>query len=227
MNPTTFYQKIQECFEVQQDQSQSGQMKAYMKNQFEFYGIKSPRRKELLKGFIRKNDLPEGAALQKSIELMWNDPYREMQYAAMDIMAKKIRTMDLSFLDFFEKLILQKSWWDTVDWLAPNGCGKLFQKYPAVKLSYTDRWNQSDNIWLQRSSILFQLKYRHETDVELLKKYILHRATSKEFFVQKAAGWALRQYGKYKPSVVIDFIENHKTKLAPLTMREGLKHLKN
>ena len=163
--------------------------------------------------------------IDQFVKLMWENPHRELQYAAMDLMGKRTRKMDDAFLPFFEELILNKSWWDTVDWLAPNGSGKLFTRYPDQILPYTQRWNLSDNIWLVRSSLLFQLKYREQTDFELLKQYILQVAESKEFFIQKGAGWALRQYAKYNPNSVATFVNTHKSKLSNLTIREALKHI--
>ncbi len=221
-----YFQKIKQLFEAHSVPDQIAPMESYMKNHFRFYGIRSPQRKTILRDFIKQHPIPEGEDLKEFALMMWADPHREMQYSAMEMLDKKSRKMDASFIGFYEKLILEKSWWDSVDWLAPNGCGKLFLKFPDQRLSFTDRWNASDNIWLQRSSILFQLKYRHETDFELLKKYILNHADSKEFFIQKASGWALRQYGKYNPNAVIKFINEHKDELSNLTVREGMKHLK-
>ncbi len=197
-----------------------------MKNKFDFYGIKSPQRKILLRSFIKENGIPEGEDLKELVLLLWYDPHREMQYSAIELLDRKMKKMTPDDIPFFEKLILTKSWWDTVDWLAPNACGKILLKNPLFILPLTNRWNLSDNKWLVRSSILFQLKYRNETDFELLKKYILRHKKSTAFFIQKAAGWSLRQYAKYNPTIVKSFILENETDLPRLTVREGMKHLK-
>lgn len=225
MNPNSYVKELENLFEVNKDASNAAPMKRYMRDQFEFYGIKSPIRRELLRQFLKENDKPLGKALKQVVQLLWENDHREMQYVAMDIMEKVIRKMDDSFLPFLEKLMLQKSWWDTVDWIAPNGFGRIFQKYPQVIKPTTERWIQSDNIWLQRSSIIFQLKYREKTDYQLMFDYILYRAESKAFFVQKGSGWALRQYSKYNAKAVIEFIKDHEDVLSNLTKREGLKWL--
>lgn len=225
MKITNYFSSLKTLFEEHRVPEDAVRMKSYMKNLFEFYGVKSPLRKEILRTHTKSYPVPEGDKLKELVTLMWEDPHRELQYAAMDLMAKKTRKMDNSWFSFFENLILTKSWWDTVDWIAPNGSGRLFQKYPKQILPITNRWNSSDNIWLQRSSIIFQLKYRHETDFDLMKVYILEHASSKEFFVRKASGWAIRQYSKYNPLAVSDFIGEHKDQLSGLTIREGLKWL--
>ncbi len=222
---TDYFNSLEQIFETNRIEADAAPMEKYMRNQFQFYGIKSPLRKELLRAFWKMNAYLEGEDLKAYVRLAWAAPQREHQYTAMETIGKKLKHLDTSFIPFFEELILKKSWWDTVDWLAPNGMGKLFLKFPDLMLRNTNRWIVSDNIWLQRSAILFQLKYKEKTDFDLLTRYILERADSKEFFVQKASGWALREYSKRAADEVVGFIQ--KNDLAPLTKKEGLKWLKN
>ncbi|MCK5077528.1 MAG: DNA alkylation repair protein, partial [Calditrichia bacterium] len=118
-----------------------------------------------------------------------------------------------------------KSWWDTVDFIATNLVGPLFEKYSELIIPYTKKWMDSGNIWLQRTSILFQLKYKEKTDFKLIIGFIQQCSSSNEFFIQKAIGWILREYSKTDASTVIEFVKNNK--LAPLSEREALKWLKN
>lgn len=225
MDSKSYVSQLVQLFEANKNPKNAAPMKRYMRDQFEFYGIKSPLRRELLRQFMIKNGTPSGEELKKTVQLLWENNYREMQYAAMDILEKAARQPDETFLPFLENLILQKSWWDTVDWIAPGGFGRVFQKHPQHIKPVTSRWIKSENIWLQRSAILFQLKYKEKTDAKLLFEYILFRAGSKEFFVQKGSGWALRQYSKYNPKAVVDFIKNNEALLSNLTKKEGLKWL--
>jgi len=196
-------------------------MKSYMKNHFEFFGIKKPMREIISKEIFQTYGIPNAENLKIMIQLCFQEEQREMQYFVNDLLKKSIKNLDDSFLPILESLILQKSWWDTVDFLAPKFAGKILQRYPYHIINYPDKWIESDNIWLQRSAILFQLKYKEKTDVPLLFRYITRRADSKEFFVQKAAGWALREYSKHNPEAVQNFIDT--TPLPKLTVREGLK----
>lgn len=225
MEAEAYYEKLKEFFYEQRDSDNAAPMKAYMKNHFDFLGIKTPLRKELFRSFSKKQKLPDLTESLKLSKLLWHDPYREMQYLALDILEKNVRNMDDTFLDRFVWLIIHKSWWDTVDRIAPNLCGKVLLKYPDKKQKLSRQWNRSDNIWLQRTSILFQLKYREHTDFDLLKEYILNHADSQEFFVQKASGWALRQYSKHNSVAVRTFLEKHQSKLSKLTVKEGSKYV--
>ena len=126
-----------------------------------------------------------------------------------------------------QKLIVTKSWWDSVDYLAPRLIGKNLINQPDEAINYSKKWIESENIWLQRTAIIFQLHYREKTNSDLLFSSVLRRADSKEFFVQKASGWALRQYSKTAPEVVMDFTLKNQNILSALTCREGLKWLKS
>ena len=128
-----------------------------------------------------------------------------------------------NFIAFYEELIKTKSWWDSVDWIRKM-VGVHFQKFPHLIIPTTSEWMASGNIWLQRICLIFQLTYKEETDFDLMKKYILQLANSKEFFIQKGAGWALRQYSKTNSNGVLEFVEENQ-QLAPLTKREALKWL--
>ena len=136
---------------------------------------------------------------------------------------KQIKKQQSNFIDFLEYAIVTGNWWDTVDWINKM-VGIHFMRYPDLQHSYCQKWIDSDNIWLQRVAIIHQLTYKENTDQILLFNLILRRKDSTEFFVQKAAGWGLRQYSKYNPEAVITFITDH-PELSSLTKREGMKWL--
>ncbi|MCV5062626.1 DNA alkylation repair protein, partial [Escherichia coli] len=117
-----------------------------------------------------------------------------------------------------------KSWWDSVDSIVPTFLGDIFLKHPELISAYIPKWIASDNIWLQRAAILFQLKYKQKMDEELLFWIIGQLHSSKEFFIQKAIGWVLREYAKTNPDVVWEYVQNNE--LAPLSKREAIKHIK-
>lgn len=201
-------------------------MKRYMRDQFEFIGLKKPARQALCKAFWKEHSKPKLKTLQDFVLELWASPYRELQYHALDLMHQSIKQLSPEWLNFWEQLIVQKSWWDTVDYLAPRLMGAVLLKHPDLAVPYSQRWIESDNFWLQRTAIIFQLKHKSNTNAQLLFDYILGRADSNEFFVQKGSGWALREYSKTNAQAVIHFTERYKDLLSPLTYREALKWLK-
>lgn len=208
-----------------QNQENAFHMSRYMRNLHPFYGIKTPDREAILKQTLGECALPAPAELPAILQAMWDKPEREWHYCALNIFEKTLKKCPVEALDWVEQLILQNSWWDTVDYLAPRIAGKLFGYFPEQIAPYTQRWIESDNFWLQRSAIIFQLSYKTKTDQALLFAYCERRKDSKEFFIQKAIGWALRQYARCAPQAVRDFVAVQD--LAPLSRREALKHLKS
>ncbi|TYR80623.1 DNA alkylation repair protein [Priestia megaterium] len=199
------------------------QMQQYMRNKFQFLGIKAPERRELLKQFLTEHHLPKEEKLEEVLQQLWDLPQREFQATGLDLLVKMKGVLTKDHIPLLESLIIQKSWWDTVDLLASNTIGYLFQKYPEVIPIYAEKWINSENMWLQRTAILYQLKYKHKTDLNRLFRYIVQHAESEEFFIQKAIGWSLREYSKTNPEAVRTFISEHQLK--PLSKREGLKHI--
>jgi 3-methyladenine DNA glycosylase AlkD len=193
----------------------------YLKNQFKFFGLESRTFKALLKNFIKIHKLPDINKLEEISFTLWEMEEREFQYCAiiiMDKLSKKFRKDDIHWI---QKLIVSKSWWDTVDGLATWICGQYFKMYPD-QVTITQDWIDSGNMWLQRTALIFQLKYKENTNTELLSKYIIQLAEHKDFFIRKAIGWILREYSKTNKLWVREFVSNHK--LSGLSFREATKY---
>jgi len=109
-----------------------------------------------------------------------------------------------------------------VDGLAGWLIGDLFKRHPGLILPTTRDWMDSGNIWLQRSCLLFQLKYKRDTDLDLLFGFIATLSDHKSFWIRKAIGWILREYSKTDPSTVQKFVDAHPG-LSGLSKREALK----
>lgn len=217
-------QDIVSLFEAHRDAEIAEGMRWYMKYQFEFLGIKKPVRNAITKDVFRWAKTAHPDELLALAKDLWKLKEREYCYIAMDIMIKGKAWKSKKMLGVVEKLILDKSWWDTVDLMTTNLVGSYFKAWPETRDEWLEKWMHSGNMWLQRVCILFQLKYREDTDVELLFKYCRALKESHEFFIQKAIGWALREYSLTDPGIIQDFVE--KTALRPLSKREALKHFK-
>ena len=224
ITPATYLEMVKTRFEELGKPEVAEQQMRYMRNQFDFYGLKAPIWTPPTKEFLKEKGIFQGADLMTFVRLCYKEDHREIHYFGTEMAQRALKKEPAKFIYFLEEMILTKSWWDTVDWIA-----KLvnfhFKKYPELILPITEKWMASDNMWLQRTAITFQRYYKANTDSQLLFKYILQVADSKEFFIQKGAGWALRDYSKYNRNAVVDFVlaNDH---LAPLTKREALKWLK-
>ena len=198
-------------------------MEKYMKNQFRFLGIKQDTRRKIFNNFIKEYGLPDKAHFETLIKELFGNDFRESQYCGMELMKKMKKYWDVKSIDLIEYLILEKSWWDTVDFISVHLAGAYFQMFPKEIPLRIERWMNSGNRWLQRAAILYQLKYKEQTQVSLLLKCVSDLASSKEFFIRKACGWALRELSKTNPQVVKEFILSHN--LSGLTRREASKYI--
>ena len=210
-------------FETHANAANAIAMKAYMRNQFEFFGIVTPLRRSITKEHIKNTPLPTYDELENILKELWQFPQREFHYFAVELLAVYKKEWDKNLIKLIEYLLTHRSWWDSVDHIATELTSPYFKKFPEQIVPVTTKWNRSKNFWLQRSSIMFQKQYKKETDKELLAKHILNVADSQEFFVQKAIGWALREYSKVNPKWVKQFVKQHD--LPPLSKREALKRI--
>lgn len=218
------HQGIIELFEANRNEELAGPMTAYLKNHFPFLGIKSPRRKELLKEHFAEYTLPGPEQLFEEVWKLYELPKREYQYAAIALIEKMKKHLTTDDFPALLQLIETKSWWDSVDSIAPHFVGHIVKLDRDYGEKIMLEWSLSDNMWTNRSAILHQLKFKQQTDTELLFQIIKQHSDSKEFFIQKAIGWALREYAKMDPDLVKAFVEDHPLK--PLSKREALKHFK-
>ncbi|HRQ22681.1 MAG TPA: DNA alkylation repair protein [Anaerolineales bacterium] len=219
-----YVRSIKSLYDQHANPDEAVPMKKYMRNQFEFLGIKTPVRSALMKEFIKEHGLPLLDELDVIAREFWALPQREFQYTAVGLIGRLERQLEPDFISTLEYLIVTKSWWDTVDSLAGDTVGVHFKRYPKVQEKYLKKWRKSDNLWLRRTAILFQLNYKDETDFDLLCGIIRENLGSDEFFINKAIGWALRQYAWTNPAPVKKFVKATK-RLSPLSQREALKNI--
>ena len=217
-----YIKKLELSFEENRNPEIAAQMEAYMRNQFRFLGIRAPRRKQLLNPFLLKSTKPLIEELSSVVNTLWKNPYREFQFAAMELTNRYSKQLDAEYFALFEYMITTKSWWDTVDFIAANLVGNLVKRYPEQGIKQINEWRTSENLWLVRTCIIFQLKYKAEVNENLLFSVIEENLNHPDFFIRKAIGWALRQYAKFKPETVFKFVNNHE--LSGLSRREALKH---
>ncbi|MCK0157550.1 DNA alkylation repair protein [Cellulophaga sp. F20128] len=201
----------------------AAEQKAYMRNQFNFCGLKTGERRQLQRPFLVAKYLPIKKELPILIKALWEKPERDFQLFGQELAFKYITQLEKNDLTLFEYMITHKSWWVTTDFISVKLVGAYFKKYPELKEGITDKWVATNDIWLQRSALLFQLKYKEEIDTNLLSKTIYALVDSKAFFINKAIGWVLREYSRTNPNWVTAFAA--KTPLSNLSKKEALRLL--
>ncbi|TQK43182.1 3-methyladenine DNA glycosylase AlkD [Streptomyces sp. SLBN-118] len=197
---------------------------AYMKGIAPFLGLCTGTRRDLSRSVLDGTAVPDEADCTAIALRCWELPQREYHYFAVDYLRRHVKRCSSGFLPVVRHLVVTVSWWDTVDALASHVVGPLVSADPGLK-SVMDRWIEDDDLWVVRTALLHQLRYKDATDTERLFAYCLRRADHSDFFIRKAIGWCLREYGKTDPDAVRHFVERHRDRLAPLSVREALKNL--
>lgn len=200
------------------------EMVAYMKGVAPFLGIRTPERRALsrlvLDGVPRPDEDDCTAVALRCYAL----PEREYHYFAVDYLRRHVKHCSSGFLPVARRLVTTVSWWDTVDHLAAHVVGGLVAADPALA-AVMDDWIEDDDLWVARTAILHQLRFKQATDTERLFAYCLRRSGHPDFFIRKAIGWSLREYAKTDPDEVRAFVGENRDRLSPLSVREALKNL--
>ena len=226
MTPKQFANAVEHALIPLADEAKAQGMKAYLLNQFEFLGLAAPVRRQAVKE-IGKVKWQSSVDLLAVAELMWQKPQREYRYTAVDLLRQHSAQLNVNDLPALQALLLRDAWWETVDGLSAVIADVMHvavQQNPNAAATM-DVWLKHPSHWVRRSAMLHQLGWRLDTDTTRLFGYAAQLADEKEFFIRKAIGWALRDYARWNPQAVTDFLVEHRARLSGLTVREAAKHL--
>ena len=216
------FNKLYEEMIQHKNEEQAQKMSKYMLNKFEYIGIKTPERRKIFKNFFKEYKNEEKIDWE-FVNKCWENKYREFQYVAADYLKNMKDKLTIDDIPKLKRLILKKSWWDTIDNLDMT-IGALALKDSNVNKILLE-WSLDENIWLRRIAIDHQLLRKEKTNTELLEKILKNNLGQNEFFINKAIGWALRDYSKISPEWVKNFIEKNKENMAKLSIKEASKYL--
>lgn len=220
----SFIDALENTFQENSNPENATDMAKNMRNNFSFFGIKTDKRRLILKKIWKENQ-QEVAENTRAIALhLFEKQQREFHYCAIEILIKQLKkNYKKEDIQLIEKLLTTNSWRDTVDTIAKNILGEYLLEFTEETQAVIERFSNSKNMWLNRSAILFQLGYKEKTNFDLLKAECEKYKNSTEFFIQKTIGWALREYAKINPEAVKTFVSN--TNLKPLSNKEALKNI--
>ena len=216
------FNKLYEEMIQHKNEEQAQKMSKYMLNKFEYIGIKTPERRKIFKNFFKEYKNEEKIDWE-FVNKCWENKHREFQYIAADYLKNMKDKLTIDDIPKFKRLILEKSWWDTIDNLDMT-IGALALKDSNVNKILLE-WSLDENIWLRRIAIDHQLLRKEKTNTELLEKILKNNLGRAEFFINKAIGWALRDYSKTNPEWVKNFIKENRENMSKLSIREASKYL--
>jgi 3-methyladenine DNA glycosylase AlkD len=220
----SFIDSLSKSFIQNSDKENALYMHEYMRGKFTYFGIKTKQRRELLKDTIEKHKEEMTTNVRTIALALYKLPEREFHLCATEIFEKYLRKKyQKNDIKLIETLITTHSWWDTVDFIAKQILGKYLQIFPEELETIISRFTTSNDLWLNRSTIVFQLGYKNNTIEDILFKQCNYFKENDEFFIKKAIGWALREYGKTNPQSVLNFVNS--TNLKPLSRKEAIRNI--
>lgn len=216
------YTKIKEKFCQRGSKTKALKMSEYMRDQFPFYGLATPQRREVYRDLLKEE--------KKSKKVDWlfldqcyEDEHREFQYLVVDYLTAMQKFLTYKDVPKIKEYIKAKQWWDTID-----GFDTIVGDIALVDDRINDlmlEWSKDDDFWIRRIAIDHQLCRKEKTDTKLLEQIIVNNFDSDEFFINKAIGWSLREYSKTNPEWVRDFLNRYRDQMNQLSIREASKYV--
>jgi len=216
------YLEIKDLFENNRDKENAVKMAAYMRNQFKFYGLATPKRKAQYKDLLKSEKKSKNVDWD-FLDKCYEDEYREFQYLVMDYLTAMQKFLAYDDVPNIKKYIKSKQWWDTID-----GLDRIIGEIAFVDDRIDDlmlEWSKDEDFWVRRIAIDHQLCRKEKTNMELLEKILVNNFGSNEFFINKAIGWSLRDYSKTNPEWVRSFLDKYQEKMSKLSVKEAGKYI--
>ncbi len=209
------------------DPAKAPAMRAYMKSEMPYLGVRKPARAPLLKRLFAEHPLPDRVSFSTAVLTLWREAeFREERYAAIDLSGHRAyaRWQDSDLLGLYEEMIVTGAWWDYVDEVAIRRVGPILRAEPETVTPLMLTWAYDEDLWRRRTAVICQVGAKTGTDTDLLTRAVEANIDDREFFLRKGIGWALREYAKTEPDWVRAFVTAHPA-LSTLSRREALKHL--
>jgi len=210
------------------DPARAPAMQAYMKSAMPYLGVSAVALRQVCKAAFAGLSWPDSATWQAEVLAIWqNARFREERYAAIELTAlKAVRGFQqVDALPMYEQMVVSGAWWDTVDPIATQRFWMILQNDRNRMKPTMLGWSGAPDLWKRRCAILCQNPAKRETDLEFLYACIEPSLDSKEFFLRKAIGWALRQYARTDPSEIERYVTANRNRLSGLSKREALKNV--
>jgi len=227
------------------DPKRAAEMQRYMKSAMPYRGVTAAGQRLIWRTVFPAHPLGSFAEWQAVALELWREAaYREERYAAVALTDLKVFAPYRTFaaVAMLEEMIVTGAWWDYVDALATRHLGDVLRAEleagrGARMRALLLRWARGDDLWKRRAAILCQIRFKTDTDLELLygclEPSLLHperlerseRPIRHDFFIRKSIGWALRQYAWTDEGEVRRYVSAHRDRLSPLSVREAMKNV--
>lgn len=200
--------------------------KAYLKSDLRFYGTTVPEIRRAANDFAREHRDLSRAELRAIVSELWSTDVYELRSAGIALLSRYAALLEERDLPWLIGFVRRSKTWAHVDWLAADVIGGVVGE-SRTALRRLPAWARDDSFWVRRTALLAQLRpLSHEGgDFELFARLAAGMLAERGFFIRKAIGWVLREVSKKRPRLVFEFLRDHRSEVAGLTLSEGAKYL--
>ena len=214
---------IEAGLRARRDAVRAEQEKRYLKSSLEHLGVGATGLRQVVREATAGRKLDRESLLEVTGAL-WARPVHECRAAAIDLLMRKCKLLEPADLPMLEQMLRESKTWAYVDALAVHVVGPIV----APHANLLDRWARDPDFWIRRSAmlaLLLPLRRGEHGELPRFLRYADSMLDEKEFFIRKAVGWILRETGRKRPEVVLEFIEPRIARVSGVTLREAVKPL--
>jgi 3-methyladenine DNA glycosylase AlkD len=208
------------------DSKRAAQEKRYLKSELAHYGTSLPAIRKVVTAFARRRPGFARTDVVMLVEGLWAESVHERRMAAVELLDAYRARLDPADIRLVERLISESRTWALVDPLAATVAGGLVERFPELATTL-DGWATDENFWLRRSALLALLRplRRGGGDFARFARYADAMLDEREFYIQKAIGWVLRETAKKQAHLVVEWLRPRATRVSGVTVREAVKYL--
>ncbi|MEY2927300.1 MAG: hypothetical protein RL367_1777 [Pseudomonadota bacterium] len=224
----TLSERLRTAMAAVAEPDRAPKMQAYMKSAMPYLGVSAVPLRKVCNLVFADVHYADSTAWQADVRGLWASArFREEYYAAIELCTHKAARpfQRIDALPLYRDMLVSGAWWDVVDAIACHPLHSLLKNDRAAMTAAMRRWSGDENIWLRRSAIICQNRAGTAVDLDLLYTCIEPSLVSKEFFLRKAIGWALREVAWHNPDEVRRYVAANEGRLSGLSKREALKNI--
>lgn len=200
----------------------------YHKAKRVYLGTPNPDLNELTKEWRRTLNVDERVQLA---DALWQTDIHEARIAAAKLLTQARIQPDEAVWTLIVSWVPDFDAWAIADHACMAGQRRLIAD-PA-RIDTVETWTTSDHMWTRRAALVITLpwtKQNHPSTQDLaIRDRVLTWAASyvpdREWFIQKAIAWWLRDLSKHDPDRVTAFLERHGDGMKPFARKEAAKYL--
>jgi 3-methyladenine DNA glycosylase AlkD len=210
------------------DADRAARAAAHHKAPRDYLGVPVPAITDLAKGWRDGMDVPGRVALA---DALWRTNIHEARVAAAKLLTQARIRDDGPVWDLFTAWVPEFDAWAIADHACEVGARRLVAD--PSRIDEVEGWTGAESLWTRRAAFVVTLPWTKQNFPKPADLAIRDRvlgwaagmADDREWFIQKAIAWWLRELSKHDPDRARAFLAAHGDRLKPFARKEAAKYL--